>query len=124
MDGLAGGRGVQLQIFTEPQTGATYDDLLAVARRTEETGFEALRSDHYLAMSGGRVEFGLGAGWFEAGTSGIPVLVGGHSARRTPRLAARYAAEFNVPVGSMEGARQRIAEVRASCHEAGRDRRR
>src|SRR3954454_7366219 len=98
--------------------GATYDDLLAVARRTEETGFDAFfRSDHYLtmrgeglpgptdawitlaglaretrrirlgtlvspitfrlpgpfaitvaqvdAMSNGRVELGVGAGWFE-----------------------------------------------------------
>ncbi len=109
---------MQLRIFTEPQMGATYDDLLAVARRTEETGFDAFfRSDHYLtmggdglpgpsdawttlaglardtstirlgtlmtsatfrhpgvlaiqvagvdAMSGGRVEIGIGAGWFE-----------------------------------------------------------
>jgi F420-dependent oxidoreductase-like protein len=109
---------VELRIFTEPQMGATYDDLLAVARRTEETGFDAFfRSDHYLTMggdglpgptdawvtlaglarvtsrirlgtlmtaatfrlpgplaisvanvdqmSGGRVELGIGAGWFE-----------------------------------------------------------
>ena len=111
----------QLRIFTEPQQGATYDDLLAVARRAEQLGFGAFfRSDHYLAMadepagglpgptdawitlaglardtstirlgtlvsaatfrnpavlaisvatvdqmSGGRVELGLGAGWFE-----------------------------------------------------------
>ena len=33
--------------------GATYDELLAVARRTEETGFDAFfRSDHYLTMGG------------------------------------------------------------------------
>src|SRR3954454_561167 len=39
--------------MTEPQMGATYDDLLAVARRTEETGFDAFfRSDHYLTMGG------------------------------------------------------------------------
>ena len=112
----------QLRIFTEPQQGATYDDLLAVARRAEQLGFGAFfRSDHYLAMgealddgglpgptdawitlaglardtstirlgtlvtpatfrlpgvlaisvanvdqmSGGRVELGLGAGWYE-----------------------------------------------------------
>ena len=42
-----------LRIFTEPQMGATYDDLLAVARRAEESGFDAFfRSDHYLTMSG------------------------------------------------------------------------
>src|SRR3954447_8184256 len=110
---------MQLRIFTEPQQGATYDDLLAVAQATERLGFDAFfRSDHYqrigqgdpgpgstdawvtlaglaretsrirlgtlvtpatfrlpgpLAisvagvdqMSGGRVELGLGAGWYE-----------------------------------------------------------
>jgi F420-dependent oxidoreductase-like protein len=109
---------MRLCVFTEPQQGATYDDLLAVARRTQECGFDGFfRSDHYLAiggdgrpgptdawatlaalaretagirlgtlvtsatfrlpgplaiivaqvdaMSGGRVELGLGAGWFE-----------------------------------------------------------
>ena len=40
-----------LRIFTEPQQGASYDDLLAVARKTEECGFDAFfRSDHYLVM--------------------------------------------------------------------------
>ena len=111
--------GAELRIFTEPQQGATYDDLLAVAQEAERLGFGAFfRSDHYLAMgtdgapgpsdawitlagiaretstirlgtlmtsatfrhpgplaiavagvdqmSGGRVELGLGAGWFEA----------------------------------------------------------
>ncbi|MFC3997779.1 LLM class F420-dependent oxidoreductase [Nocardiopsis sediminis] len=111
---------MRLRIFTEPQQGASYDMLLAVAKATEETGFDAFfRSDHYLKMgdvdglpgptdawitlaglaretsrvrlgtlmtaatfrhpgplaisvaqvdrmSGGRVELGFGAGWFEA----------------------------------------------------------
>lgn len=43
-----------LTIFTEPQQGATYDDLLAVAQRAEHLGFGAFfRSDHYLAMGDG-----------------------------------------------------------------------
>src|SRR6476661_4362274 len=109
---------MDLRIFTEPQQGATYDQLLRMARATEDLGFDAFfRSDHYLTMggdglpgptdawttlaglaretkrirlgtlmtaatfrlpgvlaiqvaqvdqmSGGRVELGLGAGWYE-----------------------------------------------------------
>jgi F420-dependent oxidoreductase-like protein len=107
-----------LRVFTEPQQGASYDDLLRIARAAEDLGYDAFfRSDHYLSMggdgmpgptdawttlaglaretsrirlgtlvssvtfrypgtlaitvaqvdqmSGGRVELGLGAGWFE-----------------------------------------------------------
>jgi F420-dependent oxidoreductase-like protein len=43
-----------LRIFTEPQQGATYADLLAVAQRAESVGYGAFfRSDHYLVMGGG-----------------------------------------------------------------------
>lgn len=110
---------MQTCVFTEPQQGATYDQLAAVARTAEEVGFDGFfRSDHYLKMgsvsglpgptdawvtlgaiaretstirlgtlvtaatfrlpaplaisvaqvdemSGGRVEFGLGTGWYE-----------------------------------------------------------
>ena len=43
-----------LRIFTEPQQGASYGDLLAVAQRAEACDFGAFfRSDHYLAMGGG-----------------------------------------------------------------------
>jgi F420-dependent oxidoreductase-like protein len=223
---------VRLRIFIEPQQGATYDDLLAVARTTEECGFDALfRSDHYLrmgdvngfpgptdawvtlaglaretsrlrlgtlvtsatfrlpgllaiavaqvdAMSGGRVELGLGAGWYTAEHTayGIPfpplgerferleeqlsvitgmwatppgqsfsfegrhyrltdspalpkpvqsprppIIVGGMGPRRTPRLAARFADEFNMAFGSPEACRAQYGRVRAACEAAGRD---
>ena len=52
---------------------------------------------------------------------GIPVLVGGSGARRTPRLAARYAQEFNVPFMSADDNARLFAGVRAACEEAGRD---
>ena len=44
---------MKLRIFTEPQQGADYQTLRAVAQATEELGFDAFfRSDHYLAMGG------------------------------------------------------------------------
>jgi F420-dependent oxidoreductase-like protein len=43
---------MDFRIFTEPQQGATYDDLLRVARAAEDFGYDAFfRSDHYLAMN-------------------------------------------------------------------------
>src|SRR6476469_8140476 len=77
---------MDLRIMTEPQQGASYDTRLALAKASEAAGFSGyFRSDHYLTMSGdglpgptdawvaqveqmsgGRVELGLGAGWFEA----------------------------------------------------------
>ena len=42
---------MKLRIFTEPQQGANYFDLLAVAQRAEALGFDAFfRSDHYQRM--------------------------------------------------------------------------
>ena len=135
---------MDLRIFTEPQQGASYDTLLAAARRAEQLGFSAFfRSDHYLkmgdvsgepgptdawttlaglardtttirlgtlvtsatfrlpgppavtvsqvdAMSGGRVELGLGAGWFaeEHEAYGIPFPDVGE---RFDRLTEQYA---------------------------------
>src|SRR4051794_19958214 len=211
--------------------GATYDDLLAVARRAEETGFDAFfRSDHYLTMggdglpgptdawvtlgglavqtsrvrlgtlmtaatfrlpgplaiavaqvdqmSGGRVEFGLGSGWYadEHTAYGIPfpalserfdiyteqleiltglwttpltekfsysgkhyqltdspalpkpaqrprppVIIGGGGANRTPRLAARFADEFNVPFAPPDLANTQFERVDEACRAIGRD---
>jgi alkanesulfonate monooxygenase SsuD/methylene tetrahydromethanopterin reductase-like flavin-dependent oxidoreductase (luciferase family) len=51
----------------------------------------------------------------------IPVIVGGHGKKRTPRLAARYAAEFNVPFASAQDNARLFAGAREACEEAGRD---
>ena len=146
---------VRARVFVEPQQGATYDDLLAVARTAEELGFDGFfRSDHYLAMggrdglpgptdawvtlgavaretarlrigtllssatfrlpgllavmvaqvdamSGGRVELGLGAGWYHAehAAYGIPFP---SSRERFDRLAEQLAIVrglWETPVG-------------------------
>jgi alkanesulfonate monooxygenase len=55
---------VDLRIFTEPQQGAYYDDLLRVARATEDSGYDAFfRSDHFLAMGGASGEPGPTDAW-------------------------------------------------------------
>ena len=219
-----------LRIFTEPQQGATYDTLLAVAQRAEALGFGAFfRSDHYLKMgevsglpgptdawitlaglardtstirlgtlvtpvtfrfpgplaisvaqvdqmSGGRVELGLGAGWYEqehtayaipfpglgarfddltdqlaivdglwrtpigetftyTGTvhsvvdspalpkpaqARLPIVMGGGGKHRTPKLAARYASEFNTPFVPLDFFTKQCDRVRAACDDIGR----
>lgn len=44
---------MELRVFTEPQWGASYDELLAAARLAEGLGFGGFfRSDHYLTMGG------------------------------------------------------------------------
>ncbi|MFV1365732.1 LLM class F420-dependent oxidoreductase [Mycolicibacterium elephantis] len=128
-------------------------------------------------MSGGRVEFGIGAGWFEPEHAGYaipfpsvrerferleeqlhiltgmwttppgktfdytgthytvtnspalpkpaqtphpPIIIGGTGAKRTPALAAEFAAEFNVPFVSLDVATTQISRVRTALNDAGR----
>ena len=130
------------------------------------------------AMSGGRVEIGLGAGWYDAehaaygvpfpplgerferleesfailtGLWGTPdgktfdfagkhyqlkdspalpkpvqqphppIIVGGGGAKRTPRLAATYADEFNLPFSSVAATEEQFGRVRTACEASGRD---
>ncbi len=49
-----------------------------------------------------------------------PVIVGGSGARRTPRLAARYADEYNVPFHSVGDSAAAFVRVREACEAAGR----
>lgn len=147
---------MELRIFTEPQEGATYDDLLAVARQAERLGFGAFfRSDHFLhmggdpgpgstdawitlaglardtdairlgtlvtsatfrlpgplavsvatvdAMSGGRVELGLGAGWFEDEHTGFGIAFPS-TGERFDRLTEQFeiiTGMWDTPVGSV-----------------------
>jgi F420-dependent oxidoreductase-like protein len=129
-------------------------------------------------MSGGRIEFGFGTGWFEdehtaygipfpsvgerfdrfeeqlAIVTGLwetplgetfsfdgtyyrlvdspalpkpaqrpkpPVIIGGTGPRRTPRLAARFADEYNAQFGSPADSSAAYGRVREACVAAGRD---
>jgi alkanesulfonate monooxygenase len=50
-----------------------------------------------------------------------PLIVGGGGPKRTPRLAATYADEFNLPFSSLADTEAQFGRVRAACTEAGRD---
>ena len=52
---------------------------------------------------------------------GPPVIVGGFGPKRTPRLAARYASEFNVPFARVEDFAAQVARVSEACEAIGRD---
>lgn len=138
-------------------------------------GILAIQVAQVDAMSGGRIELGLGAGWFRAehtaygipfpakrfgifeeqleivtgllGTprgetfdfagehytltnspalpkpvqSSVPIIIGGGGAKRTPALAAKFAAEFNSGFVPMAEHQARFARVRQACVDAGRD---
>ncbi len=49
-----------------------------------------------------------------------PVLVGGGGPARTPRLAARFADEYNIPFATLEASVAAFGRVREACQEAGR----
>jgi probable F420-dependent oxidoreductase, Rv1855c family len=51
----------------------------------------------------------------------VPVIVGGWGEKRTPRLAARYATEFNLPFAPVELFGDAVQRVRAACEASGRD---
>ena len=50
-----------------------------------------------------------------------PLIVGGGGPKRTPRLAATFAAEFNLPFSSLADTEAQFGRVRAACVEKGRD---
>ena len=50
-----------------------------------------------------------------------PIVVGGHGQRRTPRLAARFADEYNVVFVSPEETGAAFGRARDACAAAGRD---
>jgi F420-dependent oxidoreductase-like protein len=55
---------MDLRVFTEPQQGATYDELLTVATATEDLGFDAFfRSDHVHRIGGGDDGVGSTDAW-------------------------------------------------------------
>jgi F420-dependent oxidoreductase-like protein len=52
---------------------------------------------------------------------GPPVLIGGHGTKHTPRLAAAYAAEVNVPFGTAEDTAAQFRRTKTACEAIGRD---
>ena len=50
-----------------------------------------------------------------------PVLIGGVGQRQTPRLAASFADEYNVPFASVADSSAAFGRVRRACSEAGRE---
>ncbi|MBT8212191.1 MAG: LLM class flavin-dependent oxidoreductase [Acidimicrobiia bacterium] len=54
-------------------------------------------------------------------TGDLPIIVGGAGPKRTPRLAGRFADEYNTFVSSPDDLRARIGHVRESASEHGRN---
>jgi F420-dependent oxidoreductase-like protein len=50
-----------------------------------------------------------------------PLIIGGAGHKRTPRLAARYADEYNAPFHTLEAAMLQYDHVRRACEAEGRD---
>jgi F420-dependent oxidoreductase-like protein len=50
-----------------------------------------------------------------------PILIGGGGPRRTPRLAAKYADEYNMMFASVSDTVAAFGRVREACRAAGRD---
>jgi F420-dependent oxidoreductase-like protein len=50
-----------------------------------------------------------------------PIIIGGHGPKRTPRLAAQFADEFNIDWVTPEQAAAAYERVDAACETAGRD---
>ncbi len=50
-----------------------------------------------------------------------PIIIGGAGSKRTPRLAAKYADEFNVPFHAVDDFNKAVGRVRKACEEQGRD---
>jgi F420-dependent oxidoreductase-like protein len=54
-------------------------------------------------------------------SGGVPIVMGGWGAKRTPRLAAQYAAEYNLPFSPVSFVPEQFQRVREACERAGRD---
>jgi alkanesulfonate monooxygenase SsuD/methylene tetrahydromethanopterin reductase-like flavin-dependent oxidoreductase (luciferase family) len=57
----------------------------------------------------------------ESHSFGPPIVMGGWGAKRTPRLAAKHAAEYNLPFSPVANVASQFDRVRSACDEVGRD---
>jgi F420-dependent oxidoreductase-like protein len=57
----------------------------------------------------------------ESHSCGPPIVMGGWGPKRTPRLAAKYAAEYNLPFSPVANVADQFDIVRAACDATGRD---
>jgi alkanesulfonate monooxygenase len=50
-----------------------------------------------------------------------PIIIGGHGKQRTPRLAAKFADEFNVPFALFEDSKAQFLRIDDACRAIDRD---
>src|SRR6266542_777290 len=105
----------------------------ATFRHPSELAKSVVTADH---ASNGRVELGMGAGWFEGkhnqlkGCHGLPkpvqdphppLIVGGQAGKRSLRMAAQWADEYNVSGQTPEECRKIGEALLSACEAIDRD---
>ena len=103
---------MDLRVFTEPQQGATFAQLSAVARRAEQLGFSGFfRSDHYLFIGDGAPRPNVTDAWLTLGGIALQtstIRLGTLMSSATFRLPGPFAVSVS-RVDAMSGGPSRSA---------------